>query len=101
MPHESARGRASREPARPAAPREREDPGRAERRDQDDDDAVDDQVDPAPGQGPEFGEASPLALLVIILLGIAVIFLVRSMTKHLRKIPATFDDPPENKPDQS
>src|SRR6266513_851559 len=47
VPREPARGRAPREPARPATPRERQDPGRAERRDQDDDDAVDDQVDPA------------------------------------------------------
>jgi hypothetical protein len=50
---------------------------------------------PAPGQGPEFGEASPIALVVVILLGIALIFLVRSMTKHLRKIPASFDEPPK------
>ncbi len=57
---------------------------------------------PAPGQGPEFGEASPIALVVVILLGIALIFLVRSMTKHLRKVPTSFDEPPvENKPDQS
>jgi hypothetical protein len=54
---------------------------------------------PAPGQGPEFGEASPIALVVVILLGIALIFLIRSMTKHLRKIPASFDEPPEKKPD--
>ncbi|HEY0814997.1 MAG TPA: hypothetical protein VGE11_17130 [Pseudonocardia sp.] len=55
---------------------------------------------PAPGQGPEFGEASPIALVVVILLGIALIFLVRSMTKHLRKIPTTFDKPPDKKADQ-
>ncbi len=50
---------------------------------------------PPPGQGPEFGEASPLGLVVVILLGIALVFLIRSMTKHLRRVPATFD-PPEN-----
>jgi hypothetical protein len=55
---------------------------------------------PAPGQGPEFGEASPIALVVVILLGVALIFLVRSMTKHLRKIPVSFEDQPEQKPDQ-
>jgi ABC-type sugar transport system permease subunit len=54
---------------------------------------------PAPGQGPEFGEASPIALVIVILLGIALIFLVRSMTKHLRKVPASFDEPPKE-PDQ-
>ena len=50
---------------------------------------------PPPGQGPEFGEASPIALLVIIVLGIALIFLIRSMTKHLKRVPATFDPPEE------
>jgi hypothetical protein len=58
---------------------------------------------PPPGKGPEFGEASPLGLLVVILLGVAVVFLVRSMTKHLKRVPASFD-PPEEKsegPDES
>jgi hypothetical protein len=53
---------------------------------------------PPPGKGPEFGEASPLGLLVVILLGIAVIFLIRSMTKHLKRVPASFE-PPEEKPE--
>ena len=48
---------------------------------------------PPPGKGPEFGEASPLGLLVVILLGIAVVFLIRSMTKHLKRVPASFDPP--------
>ena len=30
---------------------------------------------PPPGKGPEFGEASPLGLLVVILLGVALVFL--------------------------
>lgn len=51
---------------------------------------------PPPGKGPEFGEASPLGLLVIILLGVVVVFLIRSMTKHLKRVPASFD-PPEDK----
>ena len=49
--------------------------------------------DPTPDEGPEFGKASPVALVVIILLGIATLFLVRSMTKHLRRVPASFDRP--------
>ena len=50
--------------------------------------------DPAPpGQGEEFGKASPVGLVVIVLLGIATILLIRSMTKHLRRVPASFDDP--------
>ena len=53
---------------------------------------------PPPGKGPEFGEASPLGLLVVILLGVALVFLIRSMTKHLKRVPATFD-PPEKEPE--
>jgi hypothetical protein len=48
---------------------------------------------PPPGEGPEFGKASPVALVVIVLLGIATVFLIRSMTKHLRRVPASFDEP--------
>jgi hypothetical protein len=55
---------------------------------------------PPPGQGPEFGEASPLALVVVILLGIALIFLIRSMTKHLKRVPASFERPEAEKPDE-
>ena len=49
---------------------------------------------PPPDKGDEFGKASPIGLVVILLLGIAVIFLIRSMTKHLRRIPASFDTAP-------
>lgn len=43
------------------------------------------------GKGDDFGKASPIALLVLLLLLIAVAFLVWSMTKHLRKVPVSFD----------
>jgi hypothetical protein len=49
--------------------------------------------EPTPDEGPEFGKASPVALVVIILLAIATLFLIRSMTKHLRRVPASFDPP--------
>lgn len=49
--------------------------------------------DPAPSQGPEFGEASPIALVIVVLLGLALVVLVRSMSKHLKKVPASFDTP--------
>jgi hypothetical protein len=44
------------------------------------------------GQGPDVGKSSPVGLLLLILFGIAVVFLVRSMTKHLKKLPTTFDE---------
>jgi hypothetical protein len=50
---------------------------------------------PPQDKGPEFGEASPIALVVTILLGISLVFLLRSMTKHLRRVPASFDTPDE------
>ncbi|GAA4806850.1 hypothetical protein GCM10023200_50590 [Actinomycetospora chlora] len=49
----------------------------------------------APGadRGEEFGKTSPIALVVILLLGLATALLIRSMTKQLRKVPASFDPP--------
>jgi hypothetical protein len=50
--------------------------------------------------GPDFGKASPIGLLVVVLLLISVVFLVRSMNRHLRKLPESFD--PQNPgPDQA
>jgi hypothetical protein len=51
---------------------------------------------PAPtdpgGQGEDFGKAAPAALVVLLLLFLAVALLVRSMNKHLRRVPKSFDD---------
>ena len=41
-------------------------------------------------------QAGWLGLVVILLLGVAVVFLYRSMTKQLRKVPPSFDEPPPN-----
>ena len=50
--------------------------------------------------GPDFGKASPLGLLVVVLLLIATFFLVRSMNRHLKKLPESFEQThPE--PDQA
>jgi hypothetical protein len=35
-------------------------------------------------------EASPIALVLVLVLVVALIFLVRSMNKHLRKVPGSF-----------
>jgi hypothetical protein len=37
-------------------------------------------------------EASPIALVLILVLLVATIFLVRSMTRHLKKVPRSFDE---------
>ncbi|EID14616.1 hypothetical protein PFJ02_14200 [Mycobacterium xenopi] len=50
--------------------------------------------------GPDFGKASPMGLLVIVLLLLATVFLIRSMNRQLKKVPESFDrDNPE--PDQA
>ncbi len=54
-------------------------------------------VDPDTGKGPEWGKAAPIGLLIILLMGIALFFLLRSMTRRLKKVPASFDPPPERR----
>ena len=54
---------------------------------------------PPPGKGDEFGKASPVGLVVIVLLFLATIVLIRSMNKHLRRVPASFDRPAATSPD--
>jgi hypothetical protein len=50
--------------------------------------------------GPDFGKASPVGLLVVVLLLIATVLLIRSMNRQLRKVPKTFD-PEHPEPDQA
>ena len=49
----------------------------------------------------DVGKSGPLGLLLTVLLLIAVIFLVRSMSRHLKRIPPTFEpqDPRDVVPD--
>jgi hypothetical protein len=49
---------------------------------------------PPPGKGDEFGKASPVGLVVVLLLGLVTILLVRSMTKRIKRLPASFDTAP-------
>jgi len=57
---------------------------------------------PAPGdeggQGEDFGKSSPVGFVVLLLFFIAVIFLVRSMNKHLRRVPQSFEPPAQPSP---
>ena len=39
----------------------------------------------------DVGKSGPLGLLLIVVLLIAVAFLVRSMSKHLKRVPPSFD----------
>jgi len=46
--------------------------------------------------GPESDKAGPLGLLTIVALGVAVYFLYRSMVRHIKKVPASFDRPEDD-----
>ena len=50
--------------------------------------------------GPDFGKASPVGLLIIVLLVIATLLLLRSMNRQLKKVPESFD-PKHPEPDQA
>ncbi len=41
--------------------------------------------------GPEFGKASPVGLIIVILLLLATFALVWSMNRQLKKVPESFD----------
>ncbi len=47
------------------------------------------------GQGEDFGKSSPAGFVILLLFFIAVALLVRSMNKHLRRVPESFDKPDE------
>lgn len=50
---------------------------------------------PQPGpvrQGEDFGKALPTAFVLLLLLFVAAALLVRSMNKHLRRLPKSFDN---------
>jgi len=51
---------------------------------------------PPPGRGPEFGKASPVGLVVIIMLGLATVLLIRNMSQRIKRLPRSFDDPNPN-----
>jgi hypothetical protein len=50
------------------------------------------------GQGEDFGKSSPVGLVLLIVFFIAVFFLVKSMNKHLKRVPASFDEPAAEAP---
>lgn len=41
--------------------------------------------------GAEFGKAGPIALVIVLLLLIGLVLLIRSMNRHMRKLPDSFD----------
>lgn len=51
-------------------------------------------ADPPKNSGPDFGKASPVGLLIVVILLIGVFFLVWSMNRQLKKVPKSFDPEP-------
>lgn len=49
-------------------------------------------------RGPDYGKASPVGLLIVVLLLLGVFALVRSMNRHLKRVPASFEPQPEAEP---
>ena len=58
------------------------------------------QADAPHNHGPDFGKASPVGLVVVLLLLIATLLLLRSMNRQLKKVPKSFD-PEHPEPDQA
>ena len=54
---------------------------------------------PGTPTGPEFGKASPLGLAIVLVLLVGTVLLVRSMNRHLKNLPPTFE-PEHPEPDQ-
>lgn len=53
--------------------------------------------------GDQSGQAGPLGLFIILALGAATVLLIRSMSRHLKRVPPTFDPPakPTDPPDET
>ncbi|MFE3193623.1 hypothetical protein ACFXHA_31800 [Nocardia sp. NPDC059240] len=49
--------------------------------------------------GPEFGKASPLGLVIVLVLLAGTILLIMNMNKHIKRLPAEFS-PEHPEPDQ-
>jgi hypothetical protein len=49
----------------------------------------------------DVGKAGPIGLLLIVLLLIATAFLVKSMGRHLKRVPSSFDAPQVVVPDDA
>jgi hypothetical protein len=47
----------------------------------------------------DFG-AGFIAFVVVVVMGVACYFLFRSMSKHLRKVPPSFEPPPPSEADK-
>ncbi|ANY06046.1 hypothetical protein [Pseudonocardia sp. HH130630-07] len=47
---------------------------------------------PPPGQLPEWGNAAPVGLAIVLVLLLATVLLVRNMSKRITRLPESFED---------
>lgn len=47
--------------------------------------------DPTSGRPPEWGKAAPAGLLIWLFMGAALFFLIKSMNRHIKRVPTSFD----------
>ena len=47
------------------------------------------------------GKGSPIGIFVVLLLVIAVYFLYRSLSRHIRNLPESFDEPAAPAPEET
>jgi len=53
------------------------------------------------GKGEDFGKSTPLGLLLLVLSLIAIGLLVRSMSKHIKRVPASFANDEDEDEDET
>jgi HAMP domain-containing protein len=51
-----------------------------------------------PQQPEDVGKAGPTGLALLLVLAVAVFFLARSMSRHLKRVPRSFDDDDDGPP---
>ena len=47
------------------------------------------------------GTAGPLALLLVLLIGVSLVLLIRNMNARLRRLPPSFEEPQERNDDEA
>lgn len=52
------------------------------------------------GQGADFGKSSPVGLLLLLLFLVSLVFLLRSMSRHLKRLPGSFEASEETPDDE-
>jgi hypothetical protein len=55
--------------------------------------------DPSSGRPEEWGKAAPAGLLIWLFMGAALFFLIKSMNRHIKRVPKSFDAAASDSPE--